>query len=207
MSISYRQWWFIRHGDASGEDCHEMTLSILVNVGEPHAITLVVNLLGKLSETRAKLLMGLDILSEKYNTQPARKQYNRKKGFVLKFIFTNYLKEGCRWSSEEQFSFKLLQCPITWLVGRVVNFENQSIGSDFSIMFNPFTLRVSLESIVCYFRTFVNNSGIKQKLSKYLKESCRWTPVNISPSNISLKNVLLEKYIQNRQACFGRCEH
>ena len=40
---------------------------------------------------------------------------------------------------------------------------------------NPSTLRVSLESIVCYFRTFVNNSGIKQKLSKYLKESCRLT--------------------------------
>ena len=40
---------------------------------------------------------------------------------------------------------------------------------------NPFTLRVSLESIVCYFRTFVNNSGIKQKLSKYLKESCGLT--------------------------------
>ena len=42
-------------------------------------------------------------------------------------------------------------------------------------LINPFTLRVSLESIVCYFRTFVNNSGIKQKLSKHLKESCRLT--------------------------------
>ena len=40
---------------------------------------------------------------------------------------------------------------------------------------NPFTLRVSLGSIVCSFVTFVNNSGIKQKLSKYLKESCRLT--------------------------------
>ena len=41
--------------------------------------------------------------------------------------------------------------------------------------FNPFTLRVSLESIVCYFHTSVNNTGIKQKLSKYLKESSRLT--------------------------------
>ena len=37
---------------------------------------------------------------------------------------------------------------------------------------NPFTLRVSLESIVCYFHTFENNLGIKEKFTKYLKESC-----------------------------------
>ena len=37
---------------------------------------------------------------------------------------------------------------------------------------NPFTLRVSLESIVCYFHTFENNFGIKEKFSKYLKVSC-----------------------------------
>ena len=53
---------------------------------------------------------------------------------------------------------------------RALDVKSLSIGR-----VNPFTLRVSLESIVCYFRTFVNNSGIKQKLSKYLKESCRLT--------------------------------
>ena len=37
---------------------------------------------------------------------------------------------------------------------------------------NPFTFRASLESIVCYFYTFENNLGIKQKFSKYLTESC-----------------------------------
>ena len=38
--------------------------------------------------------------------------------------------------------------------------------------FNPFTLRVPLESIVCYSHTFGNNLGIKHKFAKYLKESC-----------------------------------
>ena len=32
--------------------------------------------------------------------------------------------------------------------------------------------RVSLETIVCYFHTFENNLGIKEKFSKYLKGSC-----------------------------------
>ena len=42
----------------------------------------------------------------------------------------------------------------------------------FSEDLNPFTLRDTLESIVCYSNTFENNLGIKQKLSKYLRESC-----------------------------------
>ena len=37
---------------------------------------------------------------------------------------------------------------------------------------NPITLRDTLESIVCYSHTYENNLGIKQKLAKYLKESC-----------------------------------
>ena len=37
---------------------------------------------------------------------------------------------------------------------------------------NPFTLRVPLESIVCYSHTFENNFGIRYKFTKYLKE--RW---------------------------------
>ena len=38
-------------------------------------------------------------------------------------------------------------------------------------MLNPFTLRVSLESVVCYSHTFENIFWIKQKFTKYLKES------------------------------------
>ena len=38
--------------------------------------------------------------------------------------------------------------------------------------FNPFTLRLPPESIVCYFHTLENKLGIKQKFIKYLKESC-----------------------------------
>ena len=35
-------------------------------------------------------------------------------------------------------------------------------------LFNSFTLRVALRSIVCYSHTFENNMGIKQKFTKYL---------------------------------------
>ena len=38
--------------------------------------------------------------------------------------------------------------------------------------FNPFTLRDTLESIICYPHTFENTLGIKRKFTKYLKESC-----------------------------------
>ena len=37
---------------------------------------------------------------------------------------------------------------------------------------NPFTLKSSSRSIVCYFHTFGNNLGIKRKFAKYFKESC-----------------------------------
>ena len=37
---------------------------------------------------------------------------------------------------------------------------------------NPFTLKVPLESAGCYFHTFENNLRIKQKFTKYLRESC-----------------------------------
>ena len=42
-------------------------------------------------------------------------------------------------------------------------------------LINPLTLRVPLESIVCYVHTFANNSGIKQKFPEYLKGSCSLT--------------------------------
>ena len=36
----------------------------------------------------------------------------------------------------------------------------------------PFTLKSFSRNIVCYFHTFRNNLGIKQKIAKYFKESC-----------------------------------
>ena len=71
---------------------------------------------------------------------------------------------------------------------------------------NPFTLRVPLRGIVCYFNTFENNLGIKQKFTKYLLKSCCLALINISPSNIFQKMLLIEIYIQNFQACFGLSE-
>ena len=40
------------------------------------------------------------------------------------------------------------------------------------LQLNQFTLRDTLESIVCYAHTFENNLEIKQNLTKYMKESC-----------------------------------
>ena len=40
------------------------------------------------------------------------------------------------------------------------------------VVYSPLTLWVSLEGIVCYFHTLKNNLWIKQKFTKYLKESC-----------------------------------
>ena len=45
----------------------------------------------------------------------------------------------------------------------------------YSIHLNPFTLRVPVQNVVCYFHTFENDFGIKRKFTKYLKESCCFT--------------------------------
>ena len=45
-------------------------------------------------------------------------------------------------------------------------------GLQRSSFLNPFTLRVPIESIVCYFYTFENNLRTKGMFAKYLKESC-----------------------------------
>ena len=44
--------------------------------------------------------------------------------------------------------------------------------SHLEYLFNPFTLSLSLERIVCYSHTFEHNLRIKRKFTKYLKESC-----------------------------------
>ena len=40
-----------------------------------------------------------------------------------------------------------------------------------TVILNPFTLRVPLESIVCYSHTYENNYGIKHNFTNYLNES------------------------------------
>ena len=50
--------------------------------------------------------------------------------------------------------------------------KRSAVTVDASDVINPFTLRDPLESIVCYSHIFQNNLGIKQKFTKYLKESC-----------------------------------
>ena len=62
------------------------------------------------------------------------------------------------------------------------------------IVLNPFTLTVPLGRIVCYFRSFENNLGIKQKFTKYLKESfCLTSGQHFSfkyfPKNAFVRNI------------------
>ena len=52
--------------------------------------------------------------------------------------------------------------------GSSVKTNATDIGEFFSRSFNPFTLRVALRGIVCYFHTFKNNLGIKKNVTKYL---------------------------------------
>ena len=70
------------------------------------------------------------------------------------------------------------------------------------MVLNPFTHRVTLESIVCYSHTFGNNLGIKGNFKKYLKESC-WLA---SDQHFSFKcfpeNVFASKIIQKSSGLF-----
>ena len=68
-----------------------------------------------------------------------------------------------------------MRCLSAWSEAVMPTYHHQHLAitaHGFHISLNPFTLRVSLESIVCYFHTFENNLGIKEKFSKYLKGSC-----------------------------------
>ena len=63
--------------------------------------------------------------------------------------------------------------------------------------FNPFTLRVPLEIIVCYSNTFENNLELKRNFTKYLE---RELLINITPSNVFQKQLLQVQYFQICQA-------
>ena len=54
----------------------------------------------------------------------------------------------------------------------VLKLSLYSLAGGYLCYFNPFTLKSSSRSIVCYFHTFGNNLGIKGKFAKYFKESC-----------------------------------
>ena len=54
---------------------------------------------------------------------------------------------------------------ITLLFGLPIHVEGSALVS-------PFTLRDTLESIICYSHTLDDNLGIKENLTTYLEESC-----------------------------------
>ena len=57
-------------------------------------------------------------------------------------------------------------------IGRYRNYSVIELCGRFQGMLNPLTLRVALESDICYSHTFGKNLGIKRKFAKYFKESC-----------------------------------
>ena len=72
---------------------------------------------------------------------------------------------------------------------------------------NPFTLRVSLKSVVCYSHIFENISWIKQKNHKIFEGEflfCLWSTFLLQMC--SRKCVCKLKYFQNCQASFGCSE-
>ena len=66
------------------------------------------------------------------------------------------------------------------------------------VVINQYTLRVTLERIVCFYRSFCSIFGIKHKFTKYLKESCclssdqhfsfKWFPENAFAGEIYHKS-------------------
>ena len=83
--------------------------------------------------------------------------------FGMKQKFTNYLKENCRKHSDEQFLFRYF---INFAFVREISLNP---SGNFGWV-NSFTLRTSLESIVCYFHIFEKNFGIKQKFTIFEEE-------------------------------------
>ena len=71
---------------------------------------------------------------------------------------------------------------------------------------NSFILTVTLKRIVCYSHTFQNNLGIKQKLTKYLKESCCLTSFYHFSFKYFQKKSFVREILPNCQACFGLSE-
>ena len=74
--------------------------------------------------------------------------------------------------------FRQVEIKVTWQVASKINVEPchfilPNVKAFYSfLLVNPFTLKSSSRSIVCYFHTFGNNLEIKQKFAKYFKESC-----------------------------------
>ena len=79
---------------------------------------------------------------------------------------------------------------------------NSYTKSSFGRYFNPFTLRDPLEIIICYSDTFQNNLGIKQKFTKYLKESCWLTSLLQFSFNYFSKNAFVRKIFPKLSGLF-----
>ena len=69
-------------------------------------------------------------------------------------------------------------------------------------LLNPFTLRVALESIVCYSHIFGNNLEIKLKFTKYLKESCCLTSDRHFSFKCFLENAFVSKIFPKLSGLF-----
>ena len=67
---------------------------------------------------------------------------------------------------------------------------------------NLFTLKFTLESIVCYSHTFENNLGIKQKFKKKLKESCCLASDQFFSFDFFQKMLLLSKIFPKLSGLF-----
>ena len=98
----------------------------------------------------------------------------------IKDYITKYLNESCWICSESHFfikyfpniafAFKILLRNYHYLV------QSYQIMCALQIQMGKLiNTQRSLECFVCYSHTFENNLGIKQKLAKYLNESCYLT--------------------------------
>ena len=71
---------------------------------------------------------------------------------------------------------------------------------------NPFTLKITLESIICYSHTFKNNLEKSKGSTKYLKESCCFDFDQYFSFECFPENTSVSKIFPKRQACFGCSE-
>ena len=98
--------------------------------------------------------------------------------FGIKEKFTKYLKKSCCFASDQHFS--------------IIRKTTKSTACSLARL-------VSLRSIVCFFHAFENNFGIKQKFTKYVKESCCFA----SDQHFSI----IRKTTKSTVCSFARSEH
>ena len=86
-----------------------------------------------------------------------------------------------------------LLIPVMVPINRLGGYDVPQTFAVLTCRLNPLTLRVPLGSIVCYFHTFENNLGIKQKFTKYLREGFCFT----SGQHFSFKYFPKKGFVRN----------